>query len=86
MYNPPHPGETLKEDVLPALGLTVTQAAEELGVIGGNHLVTGLGQFLTDGGTQTTHGTGNESDTLRHNYSFLVDKSGVKKAYGQYMC
>jgi plasmid maintenance system antidote protein VapI len=21
MYNPPHPGETLKEDVLPALGL-----------------------------------------------------------------
>jgi len=32
MYNPPHPGETLKEDVLPALGLTVTQAAEELGI------------------------------------------------------
>jgi len=30
MFNPPHPGETLKEDVLPALGLTVTQAAEEL--------------------------------------------------------
>ena len=32
MFNPPHPGETLKEDVLPALGLTVTQAAEQLGV------------------------------------------------------
>ena len=32
MHNPPHPGETLKEDVLPALGLTVTQAAEQLGV------------------------------------------------------
>lgn len=32
MYNPPHPGKTLKEDVLPALGLTVTQAAEELGI------------------------------------------------------
>jgi addiction module HigA family antidote len=32
MYNPPHPGETLKEDILPALGLTVTQAAEELGI------------------------------------------------------
>jgi len=32
MYNPPHPGETLKEDVLPALGLTVTEAAEQLGV------------------------------------------------------
>ena len=32
MYNPPHPGETLREDVLPELGLTVTQAAEELGI------------------------------------------------------
>lgn len=32
MYNPPHPGETLRVDVLPALGLTVTQAAEELGI------------------------------------------------------
>lgn len=32
MFNPPHPGETLKEDVLPTLGLTVTEAAEQLGV------------------------------------------------------
>lgn len=32
IFNPPHPGETLKEDVLPALGLTVTEAAEQLGV------------------------------------------------------
>jgi len=32
MHNPPHPGETLKEDVLPSLGLTVTEAAEQLGV------------------------------------------------------
>ena len=32
MFNPPHPGATLKEDVLPALGLTVTQAAHQLGV------------------------------------------------------
>jgi addiction module HigA family antidote len=32
MFNPPHPGETLKEDVLPALGLTVTEAAEQLDV------------------------------------------------------
>lgn len=32
MHNPPHPGEILKEDVLPELGLTVTQAAEQLGV------------------------------------------------------
>jgi addiction module HigA family antidote len=32
IHNPPHPGETLKEDVLPALGLNVTQAAAQLGV------------------------------------------------------
>ena len=27
-----HPGETLREDILPALGLSVTAAAEQLGV------------------------------------------------------
>ena len=32
MHNPPHPGGTLREDVLPALGLTVTDAAEQLRV------------------------------------------------------
>ncbi len=32
MQNPPHPGETLKEDILPALGLNVTQAAAQLGI------------------------------------------------------
>ena len=32
MFNPPHPGLNLRDDVLPALGLSVTQAAEQLGV------------------------------------------------------
>jgi addiction module HigA family antidote len=32
MHNLPHPGETLKDDILLALGLTVTQAAAQLGV------------------------------------------------------
>jgi addiction module HigA family antidote len=32
MYNPPHPGEILRDDVLPALDLSVTAAARELGV------------------------------------------------------
>ncbi len=32
MFKPPHPGLTLRDDVLPALGLGVTQAAELLGV------------------------------------------------------
>jgi len=32
MYNPPHPGEVLRELCLTPLGLTVTQAARALGV------------------------------------------------------
>lgn len=32
MFNPPHPGLTLRDDVLPALALSVTEAAEQLGV------------------------------------------------------
>ncbi len=31
-FNPPHPGESLREDVLPALGLSVTDAAQCLDV------------------------------------------------------
>ncbi len=32
MFNPPHPGEIIKELCLEPLGLTVTRAAEGLGV------------------------------------------------------
>lgn len=32
MHNPPHPGETLLEDVLPALDISVTEAARQLGI------------------------------------------------------
>lgn len=32
MFNPPHPGLTLRDDVLPALGLSVTQMAKQLDV------------------------------------------------------
>lgn len=32
MFNPPHPAEVLREDVLPSLGLSVTEAAKQLGV------------------------------------------------------
>ena len=32
MFDPPHPGLTLRDDVLPALGLSVTEAADQLGV------------------------------------------------------
>ena len=32
IFDPPHPGLTLRDDVLPALGLTVTEAAQQLDV------------------------------------------------------
>jgi addiction module HigA family antidote len=32
MHNPPHPGLIIKEDILPALGLGMTEAAHQLGV------------------------------------------------------
>ncbi len=32
MFNPPHPGSILKEDVLPELGISITEAAIQLGV------------------------------------------------------
>jgi len=32
MFDPPHPGESIREDILPALGITVTEAAKQLGV------------------------------------------------------
>jgi addiction module HigA family antidote len=32
MKNPPHPGEIIREEIIKALGLTVTGAAEILGV------------------------------------------------------
>ncbi|EIU5460346.1 TPA: HigA family addiction module antitoxin [Pseudomonas aeruginosa] len=31
LHNPPHPGETLREDVLPELGMTVKAFAQHLG-------------------------------------------------------
>ena len=32
MFNPPHPGEILKEDILPERHLSVTEAAMQLGI------------------------------------------------------
>lgn len=59
---PVHPGEVLKEDVLPALGLSVSEAARQLGVsrqtlhriLAGTHGVTPemalrLGRFCGNG-------------------------------------
>ena len=36
MFNPPHPGETLLEDVLPELGISIAELARRLGVLPSN--------------------------------------------------
>lgn len=43
MTNPAHPGELIREEVLPAFGLNIAQAAEALGVArpGFNNMVNG---------------------------------------------
>lgn len=32
IFNPPHPGSLLKEDILPELDISITEAATQLGV------------------------------------------------------
>lgn len=55
MHNPPHPGEALREDMLPALGMTEAEFAKHLGYPAerlaavlscGNPISTGLAQCL----------------------------------------
>jgi hypothetical protein len=48
--------------------------------------VTSLGQFLADCGPKTTHSAGNESNTLRHSFSFLFVGLQRGKNGDQYMC
>ena len=32
MHNPPHPGLTIRDDILPALGLSATEGANAIGI------------------------------------------------------
>ena len=34
MFNPAHLGGTIRKDILPALGITLTDAAKQLGISG----------------------------------------------------
>lgn len=50
MFDPPHPGEIIKEDILPALGLTVTEAAQQLGItrVALSRVINGKSAISTD--------------------------------------
>lgn len=50
MFDPPHPGEIIREDILPALCLTVTDAARQLGLtrVALSRVINGKAAISTD--------------------------------------
>ncbi len=50
MFNPPHPGEIIKADILPELGLSVTEAALQLGItrVALSRVINGKAAISTD--------------------------------------
>ena len=50
MLNPPHPGEIIKEDILPELGLSVTEAALQSGItrVALSRVINGKAAIFTD--------------------------------------
>ena len=65
MHNPPHPGEILREDVLPALGLNVIQAAEQLGVarVTLSRMINGRAAISTDMAIRLAQWLGGSAET-----------------------
>ena len=65
MHNPPHPGEILREDVLPALGLNVMQAAEQLGVarVTLSRMINGRAAISTDMAIRLAQWLGGSAET-----------------------
>jgi addiction module HigA family antidote len=65
MHNPPHPGEILREDILPALGLNVMQAAEQLGVarVTLSRMINGRAAISTDMAIRLAQWLGGSAET-----------------------
>lgn len=65
MHNPPHPGEILREDVLPALGLNVMQAAKQLGVsrVTLSRMINGHAAISTDMAIRLAQWLGGSAET-----------------------
>lgn len=65
MFNPSHPGEILREDVLPELGLTVTEAAKQLGVsrVALSRMINGRAAISADMAIRLSQWLGGEAQT-----------------------
>jgi antitoxin HigA-1 len=84
MYNPPHPGLTLREDVLPELGLSVTEAAEQLGVsrVTLSRMINGRAAISAEMALRLGQWLGNGPDIwlrMQMAYDLWHAKQGLKK-------
>ena len=58
MFNPPHPGESIREDILPALDLSVTEAAKPIVHAASDEGVSGGDAYGPTGFLETRGRTG----------------------------
>ncbi|MFZ6743769.1 HigA family addiction module antitoxin [Undibacterium sp. JH2W] len=85
MFNPPHPGLTIREDVLPELGLTVTNAAMQLGVsrVALSRMINGRSAISADMALRLAQWLNGDAETwlrLQMQYDLAqARKSGVPK-------
>jgi antitoxin HigA-1 len=65
MHSPPHPGLVLREDVLPELKLTVTEAASQLGVsrVALSRVINGRAAISADLALRLAKWLGGRADT-----------------------
>ena len=65
MFNPSHPGDILREDILPELNLTVTDAANQLGVsrVALSRMINGRSALSADMAIRLAQWLGGEAET-----------------------
>ncbi len=68
MFNPPHPGLIIREDVLPDLGLSVTGAAAQLGVsrVALSRVINGRAAISADMAIRFAQWLGGSAETWLH--------------------
>ncbi|MET3107755.1 addiction module HigA family antidote [Oxalobacteraceae bacterium GrIS 2.11] len=85
MLNPSHPGEIIREDVLPELNLTVTDAAGQLGVsrVAFSRMINGRSAISADMAIRLAQWLGGEAETwlrlqMQYDLSQAKKKSRAK--------
>ena len=82
MFNPPHPGLTIRDDVLPELGLGVSEAAKQLGVsrVALSRVINGRAAISADMAIRLAQWLGGNAETwLRAQAQYDLWQTGSKK-------